>query len=304
MKAYKLPESSQFKKFQKSLGIDEHTLVSGELSTPCNIPEHHSNFGLAFMLKGEGKFKFNQQYARATPEKFLMINKGSNFSMEIGKSGTQPVLLYFQKDTPAHVAASLYYSSEKLIEEPSVPYEVDFSLIERLHFATPSILERVKLLNVLSESCSSFYALKSDATVRSILEELLIENASALKESLRLNVVKKSTRVEIVKRLYHAREWIEANYLREITLQDLSNVANLNSQHFLRLFKQLFQKTPHQYIIDLRIEEAKRLLLVSDLPINVICNDVGWESLASFSKMFKQRIGLNPTEFRKSVQHD
>jgi AraC-like DNA-binding protein len=173
-----------------------------------------------------------------------------------------------------------------------------------LHFATPALISRVKLLDSVSNSCSSFYALKADSIIRSILEELLIENASALKESLRLKVVKKSTRIEIIKRLYNVKEWLEANYSRRITLYDLAAIANLNSQHLLRLFKQVFQKPPHQYIIDLRLEEAKRLLSSSELPITVICNSVGWDSLASFCNTFKQRMGINPTEFRKRMQRN
>jgi transcriptional regulator GlxA family with amidase domain len=109
--------------------------------------------------------------------------------------------------------------------------------------------------------------------------------------------------VEIYKRLYIAKEWMEANYHQPITLNDIADEALLNSQHFLRLFSQLFKKTPHQFLIDLRLERAGNLLATTNASVSDICLSVGWESLASFSKLFKQKQGLTPTAFRNMAQN-
>jgi len=232
-----------------------------------------------------------------------MVDEHSLLSLTVKGSETQPVLLYFQEGTANQIATSLYFNADQLIAQPLISNSLDFSLLERQHKMDSDFSTRLRLLADLPDSCSSFFALKSDAIVRSILEDILMANKSAREEALRLNVKKKSTRVEIYKRLYIAKEWMEANYHQPITLNDIADEALLNSQHFLRLFSQLFKKTPHQFLIDLRLERAGNLLATTNASVSDICLSVGWESLASFSKLFKQKQGLTPTAFRNMAQN-
>jgi len=89
------------------------------------------------------------------------------------------------------------------------------------------------------------------------------------------------------------------NYSSPIDLTQTGNVAMLNRQHFLRLFKQAFQITPHQYLTEVRINKAKELLTTTGKPVSGICQEVGFESLSSFSVLFKKRFGVSPVQLRR-----
>ena len=69
----------------------------------------------------------------------------------------------------------------------------------------------------------------------------------------------------------------------------------------LRLFKQAFGRTPHQFLTHRRIERAKHLLARTERPVTEICLDVGFESLGSFSHLFRRETGASPTAYRRQA---
>jgi len=83
-----------------------------------------------------------------------------------------------------------------------------------------------------------------------------------------------------------------------ISLYDMSRVAYLSTFHFNRVFHQITGLPPAKFIAAMRLNEAKRLLLNSNLSITDICFEVGYNSLSTFTRRFTQRVGLGPREFR------
>lgn len=104
-------------------------------------------------------------------------------------------------------------------------------------------------------------------------------------------------------RLMPAIRYIEENY----TTNDISNVllaklCNISEVHFRKLFKDEFDKSPKQYILDMRIQRAKQLLRDGVFKINAISEECGFSSEYHFSRIFKQKTGMNPTEYNKKNQ--
>jgi len=83
-----------------------------------------------------------------------------------------------------------------------------------------------------------------------------------------------------------------------ISLRDMSRVAYLSTFHFNRVFHQITGLPPAKFISAMRLDEAKRLLLNTNLSITDICFEVGYNSLSTFTRLFTQRVGLGPREFR------
>jgi AraC-like DNA-binding protein len=100
-------------------------------------------------------------------------------------------------------------------------------------------------------------------------------------------------------RLHIARRFIDHNYDTPLTLEHISSEAGFSPYHFIRLFRAAYRQTPHQYLMQQRIEKAKELLRSSDMPINEICYTVGFESLGSFTTLFRRIAGLSPGAYRK-----
>jgi AraC-like DNA-binding protein len=99
-----------------------------------------------------------------------------------------------------------------------------------------------------------------------------------------------------------ARRLLDRSYTTPITIEQLSHEVALSPYYLIRLFRRTYKRTPHQYLIQLRIARAKELLSSSDLSITEICAEVGFESLGSFSALFSKLVGISPRAYRRSSQ--
>jgi AraC-like DNA-binding protein len=133
-----------------------------------------------------------------------------------------------------------------------------------------------------------------------IVERLLRVHQATWKETERLNNLRLATREELFRRVCRARDYAHAMFAHPITLAELSRVACLSPNHLLRTFREVFGQTPHQFLTERRLSEAKRLLARSDLPVTEACLAVGFESLGSFSTLFRRRFQVSPSQFRLS----
>jgi len=102
---------------------------------------------------------------------------------------------------------------------------------------------------------------------------------------------------EIYQRIASAKVFIDENYQEPINLDDVSEQAFFSRFHFHRLFTRIYRRTPHQYITKKRLSKAKDLL-TENKSVTDVCNEVGFESIGSFSVLFKKEIGFAPTYYR------
>ncbi len=102
---------------------------------------------------------------------------------------------------------------------------------------------------------------------------------------------------DIYQRIVAAKVYIDENFHEPIDLELISQQAFLSRFHFHRIFRQVYRHTPHQYLTKKRIDKA-RDLLAANKPVTEVCNEVGFESIGSFSTLFKKEIGFAPTYFR------
>jgi len=102
----------------------------------------------------------------------------------------------------------------------------------------------------------------------------------------------------IADRLLMTRHYIDGNYSRDLTIDQLAAMARLSPFHFIRVFREAFGQTPHQYVRDRRLTRAKELLITTPQPITEICDQIGFQSLGSFSSLFRRLTGETPAEFR------
>jgi AraC-like DNA-binding protein len=103
---------------------------------------------------------------------------------------------------------------------------------------------------------------------------------------------------DVYKKIVTAKLYIDDSFHERIDLDLLSRQACLSRYHFHRLFTRIYRVTPHQYLTRKRIEEAQKCLATNELTITEICNDVGFESIGSFSTLFKKEIGQAPASYR------
>jgi AraC-like DNA-binding protein len=106
---------------------------------------------------------------------------------------------------------------------------------------------------------------------------------------------------DLYRRLVRARDYLHEHHAEPLALADLAREACLSPFHFLRLFRDAFGATPRQYLIEVRLERAKSLLLSESGTVTDVCFDVGFSSLGSFSTLFAERIGCPPSAWRRRI---
>lgn len=96
-------------------------------------------------------------------------------------------------------------------------------------------------------------------------------------------------------------EYIKANYMYEISMQDAAKAMNYSETYFSKLFKQCFQKNFTAYLTEFRVEEAKRQLQKPTVNVKDVGKAVGYGDSNYFTKVFRRITGMSPTEYRTSI---
>jgi len=105
-------------------------------------------------------------------------------------------------------------------------------------------------------------------------------------------------KIYLYKRIVQAKLFIDSNYARKIDLDNISDEAYFSKFHFIRLFKSIYDKTPYQYLTQVRMENAKYFLR-RDYSVSNACFQVGFDSITSFTGLFKKHEGKTPSEYQR-----
>lgn len=128
--------------------------------------------------------------------------------------------------------------------------------------------------------------------ISTLLTELLVSS---------LNTADKSAAVpENMQYLIH---YMEKNYTAPLTLDFLAHFSGISRSHLTREFKKYTGFAPNDYLIGLRIEQARQLLLKTNLPANKIAYMVGIQDINNFTNLFKKKTGLTPGKYRKAFPY-
>src|SRR2546427_7400229 len=98
--------------------------------------------------------------------------------------------------------------------------------------------------------------------------------------------------------MLRSRDAIDRAYAQALDVRALAAVASVSEAHFIRTFKATFDETPHRYLQRRRVERAMYLLRATDRSVTDICLDVGFTSLGTFSRIFRDIVGQSPSAYR------
>jgi AraC-like DNA-binding protein len=98
---------------------------------------------------------------------------------------------------------------------------------------------------------------------------------------------------DLVIRIMQAKRYIDCHYASDINLDRMAREAWMSKFHFIRLFRKYYGRTPHVYLKEVRLVQAKYLLR-SGMPVKDVCLAVGFESVPSFTRLYKTMNGRSP----------
>ena len=103
---------------------------------------------------------------------------------------------------------------------------------------------------------------------------------------------------DLNRRLLRARDAMDRADAEPLDVRAVASVAHVSEAHFIRTFRVVFGETPHRYLQRRRVERSMFLLRETDRSVTDICLDVGFTSLGTFSRMFREIVGETPSAYR------
>lgn len=250
--------------------------------------------GGAFYTVGAARYLLDSQA-------YLLLNEGQSYTINVAAAApVESFCVFFASGAAEEAFRSLVTRAETLLDDPLALSDAPTRFFERLYphdqLVSPALAQARQALHRSTVERAWLAEWQ-----RALLMRLFAAQRQVWGEVNALPAVRASTREEIYRRLYHARDYATALLHEPLPLDELAQVAAMSPTHFLRVFRQAFGQTPHQFLTDCRVERAKRLLRTTEDSVTDICFAVGFESLGSFSWLFRKRVGLNPTSYRRSA---
>ena len=96
-------------------------------------------------------------------------------------------------------------------------------------------------------------------------------------------------------------DYIEKNICDNIKVETLAALVNMHPNYFVSKFKKMYSLTPHQAILEKKIEKAKELLSSTSVSVSHIASYLGYNDIYYFSRQFKKIVGISPKQYKKEI---
>ncbi|WP_282935776.1 AraC family transcriptional regulator [Paenibacillus sp. RC67] len=239
---------------------------------------HHANVQILYAIEGEGSIWIDGQQHSFEQDNAAFIYP---FSKHAVSSDSHLTLLVLAFDD----------LSEKSVFHPDwMPYLFNRSELLKLNAFQASEL-RLMLRKLLFEQKQSDPL--SAWAMHNLIQDiyLLLVRAKESKPIQDANGL----------RAERIRNYIDLHYYEAVTSEELSGKLSISIRQMNKIFKKEYQMTPMQYLTEVRIGLAKKLLAESEKDIVSICFEVGYESLPTFYRTFKMAMNMSPNKYRQQL---
>lgn len=263
--------------FAQSRHLDQVTALQAQMTDFTYSRHAHEEYAFGITLAGCQEFYANGGFHRSYPGNVFVFNPDV---IHDGQSGGDDTLLYrmlyvhpdqFQ---PLLISAGVKQSNQFRLQNTLI----DDTLLHRLIYNMVLIIED-------GESD----ALTLEHSLFAIAERIAQHQGICLSDQ-------RSRKIDTL--LFKAREYIHSNIHGSLSLEGISQHVNLSKYHFLRMFRQQFGITPHQYILNYRINQARKSL-ESGASLNDVVFQFGFSDLSHFNRVFKPVFGMTPRQYQQ-----
>jgi AraC-like DNA-binding protein len=264
----------------------------------AHTPRHAGWLSIKYAFQGYEDYLVNRDRIRVNPAAFLILNHGDEYACEIDAlEPSESFSVFFDAAFAEDVLRALSSTDDRLLDN-SRGDDAPVYFRPHLFEAEPGLVD---MITVIRDRCLRGAAEGGwlEERFHDLLEEMLRVRRGSLREEVGVAAVRSATRAEIYERLCRARDFMHAEYGRPLPLREIAREACLSPHHFLRLHQSAFGQSPHQFLTSLRLRHAARLLQTTGLTVTEVCLAVGFESLPTFSTLFRRRMGRSPSQFRK-----
>ncbi|MCQ2466380.1 MAG: AraC family transcriptional regulator [Clostridia bacterium] len=305
----------------------EHTL---EKTTPVTKSSRHSSHELLYLRSGRCEFTVDGQIFTIEKGSTLIIRPNVDHAIKVLSGQADMFVLYFGFSRDAEVASkaisqmNISQSTPKDTSKPhsgpsvAVPYAMSQTPLESfLDFAsggTETDANHSKYIIISGKSKKNIahvvesiveesknQMLNKELMMQILTVELMVTLARAIKneweESLRVKNGKARELVLI------AKEYIEQNFDRGISVADAASYVFLSQGYFTRAFREELDISPMAFLMKKRIEKACELLANNEIKVSGVASQIGFSSPQRFNVAFRKQTGMTPMEYRRKMQN-
>lgn len=264
--------------YVKSQHLDQTSLLQAQMHDFAYGKHAHEEFSFGVTLAGRQDFFANGAFHQSHPGEVLVFNPDD---VHDGHSGTDDALQY----------KMLYVHPEQLeplLESVGVKQSQGFRVPDTL--IDDSQL-RQHILNMA--------ALIEDGSASKLQQECELYQMAGRLAQLYGEVLPEHTAGKADCLLFQVQDYIQDNLHMDMSLDDISQHANLSKYHFLRLVSQQFGITPHQYVLNCRLNRVRDDLAVG-VPLDDVVFHYKFSDLSHLNRRFKPVFGMTPKQFQRS----
>ena len=262
----------------------------------------NSNLTIVYFKEGSGEFRVGKKSLKIDRGKFIVVNPGLGWEfVNKGKEYIDVFSIVISNELRGRFDCLAKVPQSKMLENPFGQVSDETYFIEQA-FQSDNYRSGKLLKTIHTLSNSKDYQLVSP-------EELCIEVLRAIYKDQNqgyelaghIEAKKPETKLETLKRLLIANDYIHDNIMNPISLDDLAKVSALSRYHLYYSFKAVYGKTPHQYINRVKMGKAKTYVKEGQYSLSEIADLLGYNDLTVFGKVFKKTYGRSPSNYRTTT---
>ncbi len=265
-----------------------------------------SRFHISLPTKGKEDYVVDGQAYSARPGEYLLFNPLQHVRAEGRFSeAVEGFCLFLTRETLEEVAIGRQLPVKHSLDAP-----FDFPWQQQEFVVKNYILQENAFGRYLMHLREQLLPLKSseslidwDAFYFGLAEQLLSAHQQIGHHLRAIPSTGPTTKRELYKRISQVHGYIMEHFAEPLNLAELSRVALLSKYYVIRLYKEVYGLTPYQHILQLRIAEAK-VLLIAEYSSTEIAALLSFTDRRAFSKVFKRMVGVSPAEYKETGSPD
>jgi AraC-like DNA-binding protein len=278
----------------------ENAILSGS-GARYHVRDFEGSLSLKSVVRGSADWESNGRRYAVNERTYLILNDRQHYTLTIDSpEKVATFCLFFERGFVEEINTVIATPEERLLDSPVDPRQTPLEFFNRLETLDSGVLDLLRRFQ--RKLASRIMTLEEwECYFLRIGAQMVRERRETTRALNRLPAARPSTREEVYRRLLRGRDFMLASMQDPIGLKDFAAAACLSPFHFHRSFTQVFRETPHRYLTRQRLELAARLLRCTKMSITEIGLDVGFETSASFSDLFRRHYRMTPSNYRRSI---